>query len=93
MTSTSHQRTELTRSASQPRHRQPETIQPASPFMTVPEAVSYLRTSRAGLYRMIDDGKLPKPIRRGGRALFARSVLERQAQHEVNQHLDWELGL
>jgi excisionase family DNA binding protein len=64
-----------------------------SPLMTVPEAVSYLKTSRAGLYRMIDQGDLPRPLRRGGRALFARHVVERYAQREIDPHHDWELGL
>ena len=62
-----------------------------SPLMTVPEAVSYLRTSRAGLYRMIDDGQLPKPLRRGGRALFSRRMVERYAEREMGPHDDWEL--
>ena len=67
--------------------------QSASPFMTVPEACDYLRTSRASLYRMIDSGEVAKPVRRGGRAFFRRDHIHSVAAKLEALAMDSELGL
>ena len=64
-----------------------------SPFMTVPEAVEYLKTSRASLYRMIDTGEVAKPVRRGGRAFFRREHIHGVAAKLEALAMDSELGL
>jgi excisionase family DNA binding protein len=64
-----------------------------SPFMTIPEACQYLRTSRAGLYRMIDAGEVAKPVRRGGRAFFRRVHIHSVAARLIALAMDSELGL
>ena len=64
-----------------------------SPFMTISKACQYLRTSRAGLYRMIDTGEVAKPVRRGGRAFFRRAHIHSVAAKLEALAMDSELGL
>lgn len=65
----------------------------ASPIMTVPEACEYLRTSRAGLYRMTDTEAVAKPVRRGGRAFFRHAHIAGVAAKLEALAMDSELGL
>ena len=61
--------------------------------MTIPEACQYLRTSRAGLYRMIDSGEVAKPFGRGGRAFFRREHIHSVAAKLEALAMDSERGL
>jgi excisionase family DNA binding protein len=50
---------------------------PASPYLLVPEAAAYLRTTVQGVYSLVKRGKLQPMPGRPGRLLFTREALDR----------------
>lgn len=48
--------------------------EPTSPYLTADEAADYLRTTRKGLYHLIDKGQLDKPKRKPWR--FTKEQLD-----------------
>ena len=48
-----------------------------SPYLKVPEAAAYLRTSAAGIYSLVKRRKLKPMVGRPGRLLFTVEMLDR----------------
>jgi excisionase family DNA binding protein len=48
-----------------------------SPYLTVPEAAQYLRTTPQGIYSLVKRGRLHPMPGRPGRLLFTRESLDR----------------
>lgn len=53
----------------------------ASPYLTVPEAAAYLRTTRARVDNLLSDGSLTR-VKEGGRTLLHRAEVEARARPE-----------
>ena len=47
----------------------------ASPYLTAPEAATYLRTTVQGIYSLVKRGRL-KPMPGSGKLLFTREALD-----------------
>ena len=47
----------------------------ASPYLTAPEAATYLRTTVQGIYSLVKRGRL-KPMPGSGKLLFTRAALD-----------------
>jgi excisionase family DNA binding protein len=47
----------------------------ASPYLTAPEAATYLRTTVQGIYALVKRGRL-KPMPGSGKLLFTREALD-----------------
>jgi excisionase family DNA binding protein len=54
-----------------------ETQHIASPYLTVPEAAIYLRTTRHGIYALVKRGRIKPMPGRPGRLLFTRETLDK----------------
>ncbi len=54
-----------------------ENIAIVSPYLTVPEAAAYLRTTAQGIYALVKRGRLHAMPGRPGRLLFTRESLDR----------------
>lgn len=52
----------------------PNTIE--SPLLDVNEAAKFIHVSRATIYRLIDEGRIPNPVKIGSRVLFRIEELE-----------------
>lgn len=54
---------------------QPTKVDPPSPFLTVPEAATYLRASRQRIYDLLSSRAVPK-VKDGSRVLLRRDDLD-----------------
>jgi excisionase family DNA binding protein len=53
----------------------PSTVEPSSPYMTIPEAAEYLCTSRQRIDDLLSSGRLHR-VKEGRRTLVERAELE-----------------
>jgi prophage regulatory protein len=45
-------------------------VQPVNEMIRLSEVMKLIPYSRASIYRLVADGKLPKPVHLGGRSVF-----------------------
>ena len=60
--------------------------QPKNELMKVDEVMATVRYSRPSIYRLMSEGKFPKPIRLGGRSVFwVRAHIDEYIQNAIEE--------
>lgn len=55
-------------------------------LMKLDEVIATVRYSRPSIYRLMSEGKFPKPIRLGGRSVFwVRADIEEHIQNAIQE--------
>ncbi len=65
------------------------TNQPENELMKLNEVIAAVRYSKASIYRLINDGKFPKPINLGGRSVFwVRTQIQNFIKEQIEKDGD-----
>lgn len=65
------------------------TNQPENELMKLNEVIAAVRYSKASIYRLINDGKFPKPIKLGGRSVFwVRTQIQNFIKEQIEKDGD-----
>ena len=65
------------------------TNQPENELMKLNEVIAAVRYSKASIYRLINDGKFPKPIKLGWRSVFwVRTQIQNFIKEQIEKDGD-----